>query len=291
MQKHPHLAAPFALMGLVGGWLTAVMTVGHGSELHLYILLTLFTPIVSSLLGSWLAARAARKTAARTLITILATIVAGGINGSIIGLFAGAMPGMMIGLVCGLMFSAPFIPGNLLVMSAAHRVGRAPRGSLVDGVDRRGVWRATALVIAAGSLITIFGHQSWRAHLACTTGLLIASAIAAFDLAARSKLMRISGMLTRFRPYDPVRHGECVPTAGVIHIGLGDERFDEIAAAESPYREADRVVRSVVGDPVRSSRALKSALAYDAIALTLIACALTAHVIAEIASRSISSCG
>ncbi len=42
---------------------------------------------------------------------------------------------------------------------------------------------------------------------------------------------------------------------------------------------------------MRSSGALKAALAYNAIALTLIACALTAHVIAEIASRSISSCG
>jgi hypothetical protein len=277
-------------MGLMGGWLSGVLTVGRESEVHLFVLLTLFTPIVSSLLGGWLSERAHRTPAARTVITILATIAAGGINGAVIGLFAGAMPGLIIGLACGLMFSVPFIPGNLLVMSAAARVGRAPKGSIVDGADRRGVWRATALIIACASLLTLAGHQSWRAQLACTAGFLIATVIAAIDLAARHKLLRISAMLTRFRPHDPARHPEQSPAAGTIEIGLGDERFDEIAVAESPYREADRVVRTVVGDPVRSSGALKSALMYDVVALVLIAGALMAHVIAEISARSLSGC-
>jgi len=278
MRPRPKLAASFALMGLMGGWLAGHLTVGSESEVHILILLTVITPISCALLGGWLADRVHQRWVLKTL---LGTLVAGAANGMAVGLFAGAIAGVMIGFVCGLLFCLPFVPANLLVVAAAHRVGRAPTRSLVDGLDRRGLWRATALAIALASTLTVRGYASWRAQAACLAALAVVALVFALDLAARARLIRLRALLPRLQAHDPARHVGDPGEAGTLALGLGDGRLDEIAVSESPYREPDRVVRAVTGDPARAAAALRGALLYDLVALAVTALATGVHLLAR----------
>ena len=58
-------------------------------------------------------------------------------------------------------------------------------------------------------------------------------------------------------------------SAPVIDLGIGEQLFEEIASARGPYRETDRVLRVVRGDPARTGVALKSALFGGALSLGL----------------------
>jgi hypothetical protein len=196
-----------------------------------------------------------------------------------VGMCAGGPAGLMIGFVCGLMFCLPFMPANLLVVSAAHRVGRAQPRSLTDGVDRRGLWRATALSVALASTLTLAGHSSWRALAACVAALAVVALVFVIDVMAGVRLARIVRLLPQLEPHDPARQVGDPGEAGTIALGLGDQRRCQIAVSESPYREADRVVRVVTGDPDQVRFALRGALIYDAVALTIALLATGAHLV------------
>jgi hypothetical protein len=265
MKRSPSLAAPFACLGLYGGWLSAHMTVANNDVVPVVVLLTLFTPMSCAILGFYLGDRIRKGFIARTLI---ATIVAGVMNGFFVGMFTGAGAGLLIGPAFGLFYALPFIPATLLTAGFAHRVGRAAPGSIVDRADRRAVWRAVALSISLASLVTLFGHASGKALIACLAASLASLFLFFVDIFALDQAIRLGRVAKRCLPYDESRHGAITLTRS-DELGLGEDRFVEIAAAESPYRDADRVARVVVGDPERSRGALVSALILDGVVLLI----------------------
>jgi hypothetical protein len=270
MKRSPSLAAPFACLGLFGGWLSAHMTVGSESAMHLMVLLTLFTPMSCAMLGFYLSERVRKGFVIRTLI---ATVVAGLMNGFFVGMFTGAGAGLLIGPAFGFFYCLPFIPFTLFTAGFAHRVGRAEPDSIVDRADRRAIWRAVTLSISLASLITLFGHHSEKTLIACLAASLASLFLFVIDLFALDQAIRLGRVAARCLPYDEARHGALGLTRADA-FGLGDERLVEIAASQSPYREADRIARLVTGDAERSRRALLSATIFDGVVLLIsLACA------------------
>src|SRR5258706_2495785 len=98
------------------------------------------------------------------------------------------------------------MPANLVVASAGHRVGRAQPRSLTDGLDRRGLRRATALSVALASTLTLSGHSSWRALAACVVALAAVAGVFVLDLLASARLASIVRLLPQLAAHDPARH-------------------------------------------------------------------------------------
>ncbi len=274
----PKLALPFAALGLTGGWLTGRLTIGSSSsEQYIAWLLCLFTPAVCALLGESLRSRTQKTWVART---VLSTLTAGMVNGLVIGMFLGAVVGMVVGLVAGFFFSLPFLPAVLAVTGAGRKVGRASRGSIVDATDRRGIWVWTAVSIALASLCIAAGRtgQGSAAMLAVVSlaGVAIAFSFDAADLAhARRVALLTEGLERRDR-----RPASLVAVdAQCIDLGMGDATFDERVASPAPYRELDKVVRVVRGEPGPSLAAVRAALVRDTIALVLTSGAAITHLL------------
>ena len=145
------LTWPFAVAGLVGGWLSADTFKPHGGD-ELRVLLALVTPVVAALLGRFLTSRIHGGPLRTALMVTAAIIGAGMINGVLLGLFLGAMIGVLIGVPFGALFALPFVPPLALVVLLARRVGRARPGSAVDASDRRAVWGAVAVSASLATL-------------------------------------------------------------------------------------------------------------------------------------------
>src|SRR4051812_27639272 len=157
------LPLPFALLGLLGGWLTSRLV--HNGAQEIRGLLVIMTTVASAGLGRALPPRGGKGPLAAIARAVASIVLAGLINGVLIGFFGGGLLGIMVGGLFGLIFAAPFVPALLPVIAAARRVGRARAGSLVDGADRRAVWLATAMVAALASLLPVVaGREEDRAR-------------------------------------------------------------------------------------------------------------------------------
>jgi len=265
----PRLALPFAVVGLLGGWLTVRCTVGDSStsadSSAVWILMTL-TPMVSAILGEVLRTRVQRYWVLRT---ILLTLAAGVVNGVLVGVCIAGVAGLVFGGVFGALFSFPFLPATLLVAGAGRRSVRSSEQSLVGGVDRRGTWRAVALLLALISLGFLRGPVQLPALLFSLGGALITMWILVLDLGIHSAVQRIasltSSMQRRVRPQPLLVATE----SSCVELGVGDEVFDEIARSQAPYRESDRVVSVVYGDPYQARSRVKRALVIDGVVLAI----------------------
>ena len=265
----PRLALPFAVVGLLGGWLTVRCTVGDSStsadSSAVWILMTL-TPMVSAILGEVLRTRVQRYWVLRT---ILLTLAAGVVNGVLVGVCIAGVAGLVFGGVFGALFSFPFLPATLLVAGAGRRSVRSSEQSLVGGVDRRGTWRAVALLLALISLGFLRGPVQLPALLFSLGGALITMWILVLDLGIHSAVQRIASlapsMQRRTRPQPQL----VATDSACVELGVGDEVFDEIARSQAPYRESDRVVSVVYGDPYQARSRVKRALVIDGVVLAI----------------------
>jgi hypothetical protein len=268
--RQASLALPFAALGLAGGTLSAHVTVGldhlhsHGDG-FIGALLMVLTPLTCAFLGEYLRGRVKRAFVARTL---LATVLAGALNGVGIGLFVGAGAGVLVGASCGFFFSLPFVPATLLIVGAGRSVGRAGVGSLVDTADRRGVWAATFAAIALGALVATFQRGGPPPLFLTSVALAGLLAISLLDVIAAHRLRRLAALTEgmRLRQHVPM---EITAGAQAFDLGVGDEAWDEVARSPTPYREADRLVRVVHGNPAQARAAVGGALRRDGIAMAL----------------------
>lgn len=259
-------AAPFAVLGAVGGWLTARILIGDSrSDAPISILLLVCTPIVAGVLGEILRTRVARSFVLRTVIS---TVLAGMVNGILVGTFVGLLIGTLYGALFGFFFALPFVPANLLVTAAARRVGSAAAGSPVDGAHRRAVWVAVAASVAMGALIAVPTRSGPAVHLVSLLAAFAILVLGLYDLFALDDVRRIARVQSRMRPRATV--GPQVVDAGALayDLGVGDGIYDEIAQAATPYREADRLVQVVRGEPHLALQALRWAVFVDLLALT-----------------------
>lgn len=279
------LAAPFGLIGLAGGWLTAdAFRVGTGEPVRW--LLVVVTPIVAWLLGAYLTRRVgpaartsdlswARRGHLAAALLVLATIlIAGVLNGVLIGMMLAGPMGMLIGVFFGVMCALPFIPALGAVLFAAHRIGRARQGSIVDASDRRAVWAATAAAIALASLLVPALAERVRPPEASLWMAAASSAVlAALLLADAVALVRVVKATRGVE--DAVSHGlsggeaegQAAGQAPLVDLGLGDETRVDALPAQHAYRGITRLVRVVRGSREGAIRALRSGVALAALAL------------------------
>jgi hypothetical protein len=270
--REASLPLPFALVGLAGGWLTAHVTVGNNSgDGPIALLLMTFTPIWCAFLGGHLRKRVREAFVVRT---ILATLIAGVLNGVVIGLLLGLGPGMMIGAVAGFFFSLPFVPAMLFVVGLSRRVGRAGMGSIVDGADRRGTWAAAFTCIALGALLSLPDRGGTAPLLLTWLAVFGLVACCMLDLESLGRVRHLRTMVAGMRRRERLEPHVVDVEAQALDVGIGDESWDEVARAATPYRETDRLVRVVHGSPAQARTAILGALRRDAIALAVVLAAL-----------------
>jgi hypothetical protein len=267
------LALPAALIGLAGAWLTAHVTVGTNSgDGPIALLLLVFTPILSAFLGEHLRRRVKHAFVVRTA---LATIIAGVLNGVAVGLFLGLGPGMLVGAIAGFFFSLPFVPAMLLLVGFGRRVGRAGHGSIVDSADRRGPWSAVFLTVALGSLLALPDHAGTAPLVLTWLSVFGLVALCMLDLEAIGRLRHVRAMIEGMHRRERLEPHVVAVDAREVDLGIGDESWDEVVRAQTPYRETDRLVRVVHGSPAQARAALMGALRRDVIALVVILTALS----------------
>jgi hypothetical protein len=162
--------------------------------------------------------------------------------------------------------------------------GRARRGSIVDGADRRRPW----LIALGTTLFVLLLRAIDGPEPTARTAMLVAGGgmlwLLSLDARALFRLGRGLAGAERLR----VRTADSPPIdAGttIYDFGLGDDELEELAPAAAMYRERERVVRVVRGSQATARRAMLHGVVFDvAVALptvlTLAAALSVAHMYA-----------
>jgi hypothetical protein len=162
--------------------------------------------------------------------------------------------------------------------------GRARRGSLVDGADRRRPWLiAIATTLFASLLRAVDASTPTVRAVMLVAGAAIAVALSV-DVRARLRLRRGLAGAERLRERTPDSPPIDAATA-IYDFGLGDEEQEELAPPAAIYRERERVVRVVRGSRAAAEQALLHWIAFDVAILlptllTLAAATQAAHMYA-----------
>jgi hypothetical protein len=206
------LAAPFGVMGAVGGWLVGYhflkgWPIPADQERFVEALAMLVTTGAGVLLGRTASRVTDRDRPADSVVALtIATLLLWGIGGALVGLLYAVLGGqilvndeprgvpvvetVLVGLLHGIGYALMFLPGFMVVLVVALRVGRARARSLVDAADRRAVWLATALVLSVtactASLLAPAARMMTHAiALLCVGGIMM---VLVFDVRALEAL-------------------------------------------------------------------------------------------------------
>jgi hypothetical protein len=292
----PSLSLPFALVGAAAGWLCAGV-LGNpmfgpypAGNPHIAVVVTV---VVGALVGAFVtrrcstAAESWASTGATRLTLVLAVMLAGAVSGALVGGLTwwtgrGAFAGVFAGLGCAL----GFLPVCALVLASARRAERARLGSLVAGSDRRAVWSMLASTVAVTTLLALpdwpavadGAHGSpevaWAIALcACVTN----AAIAVAEWRASRRIDACAGSVTEPRDSEDAASDADVPR---VDLGLGEGVLATVMRAASAYRDRDRTVELLLGDPATARAAVKRALARAAAGAALASVVLWMHFIA-----------
>ncbi|MDI1444132.1 hypothetical protein [Polyangium sp. 6x1] len=275
----PRLSLPYAVLGAVGGWMAAdFFRVGALKlmDAGLRPAFVVVTPLCALLLGvlvqptvHW------PRRAAAFLAAAVGVLSAGLMGGALIGVMRWSRWGLGEGAATGFVCALGFLPAFALVLAAARRVGRARPGSLVDRADRRAVWLAVAVSVALGTLAAL---PDWNVfptgvrpslEVSRTLGVAAVAAIFALclgDAVALARALRVERLLSAMRPAsadDP----RVAWSPRKLDLGLGEETRASVLSAAVVYREHDRVLSVVRGNPRDARRALLGAFACGVVAL------------------------
>jgi hypothetical protein len=262
------LLLPFTVIGAVGGWMAAdffrvgaLKVMDAGLRPAFVVVTPLCALLLALLVGPtvrW--PRAFSAFGAATVGVLSAGLVGGGLIGVLRWSRWGLGEGAATGVVCAL----GFLPAFALVLAAARRVGRARPGSLVDRADRRAVWVAVASSVALG---TVAALPDWnvfptgvRPSLELSRNLGLAAFAVLFtlwlvDAIALFRAFRVERQIHAMRPAaadDP----RLVWSPKKLDLGVGEETLASVLSAAVVYREHDRVLSVIRGNPHEARRAL-----------------------------------
>ena len=240
------LTLPFALVGAGGAWLLAhLLHLGPARGGWLPWMVAGVAGCCGAVVG-WFWSRPSTGPVARAGIFAAGAAVGGAATGALIdGPGANEMGmrvvgGASLGIFVALFFFAPLV---VVVLAARRRVGRARRGSVADGSDRRRAWFRTAAAITIAAWLLRLAPwaetRGWLVAAISTTAGLVWIWLA--DLVALAGLFRsIRGAERSVDPVD-VDHGP------VTDLGIGEERWLCSGARAHPYRSTERVTRVLRG--------------------------------------------
>lgn len=282
------LVVPYTVIGAAGGWMAAdFFRVGALAAMDdgLRTSLAVVTPICALLVGVLVGPMVRWPGRFKSFVgAAIAVLSAGLVGGGLIGVLRWSRNGLGEGAATGFICALAFLPAFTLVLAAARRVGRARPGSLVDRADRRAVWLAVATSVALGTLAAL---PDWNVfpmgvrpslEVSRWLGLAALTAIAALCVNDAAALVR--AILT-FRQVDTMR-----PTSPDdpriawsprrLDLGLGDSTLAAVLSAAVAYRDHDRILSVVRGDPHAARRALFGTFASGLVALALASACIVA---------------
>jgi hypothetical protein len=303
-RRFPNLVLPFALVGAAAGWLSAGLLanplLGITYE-EVKPLATLCTMAVAGLTGAVLTKLCVGRKAYsyeieipeeerrpgsdRTPFHVLAMLAAGALAGGIVTLLDIAPEGAPYGAASGFFCAFAFVPVGLAVLAAARRSKRARLGSIVAGSDRRAVW---GILAAALGLATLLAVIDWPAaamsdevaapkgalYMAHATVLVTLLVLAADVLALRrARAVVAPGLSPRENPDGPSGESE-IPE---LDLGLGEDLLSRLARRGSAYRERDKTVALVRGNPDQALEALRRGIRRGVTSLALLGAVHVAH--------------
>lgn len=268
------MSLALALLGIAASWLAAdYFRLGASSDApRTRSVFVALSALSSFAIGSL---SASRKTLVGSLVTL---VLAGPASGAVVGIIVRlvssqlASPSLDGAALDGFLTGLGFLPAMALVLVAGRKIGRARAGSLVDDVDRRSAYVATALAVALGVPIAVRGSAmaSWFTTsldmplaigaLACT-GLL--ALVVADALALRQGRASVSDV-------DSLETGESDPDEPYqgCDFGIGHEELVRIDRVDA-YRGKPVVVGVVRGDHQTGLGLLRDALARTVCAFLL----------------------
>ena len=267
------LAAPFSAIGLVGGALTGSIT----GRAAFTLAFALVTAITAAIWGAWLTREMRKESGATNGFFVFGTVAAGVFNGAVILIPAVFPLGSVAGGIVGAFFSLLFLPPLAVVMVLAKRRGRAREGSLVDAVDRRSPYIATALMIAATTLVAF--HQRWEleARNVFTFGALLCALAAALfftaDLVALFRARRAERLLPCY-----LDRG-VAPRLGGGDFGVGPDVMLAERPGATPYRHVHPSIRLFGGDPRLAYVLLRADVIRNGVIVAVVTIIAIAHVL------------
>lgn len=289
----PNLTAPFGALGALIGWVSASALqnpiLRAGRDLSRPLAAT-GGFVTAALLGTYLTRRAHTQAqmaelglgtqgAVRMFLALVLPLLGGGM---VTGVLVGASvpkqaDGIMLGAACGILA----VPLCAIVLAAALRAERARLGSLVADTDRREVWAALLVAASLATAANLLDGPAWATIGLPGPWVAVAVAVLAVPLtlalhlrdrrARRSLLDHTKGLKDRER--EEAAAGE-LP---MLDLGLGDEVRARYAQGSSAYRDHEREVALVRGDPAEARRALDWAERRGTAFLALVIVIVAAH--------------
>ena len=299
-RRFPRLELPFALVGAAAGFLSIelmstprIMAVPRDVQPVAVVAGAIVAAIVGLVARKLCVGRSyaygidepeamSRPTSDRDGIHAIIVLVAGAIVGAIVGFACNCDYGTPAGAVNGLVCSIVFLPVAIVVLRSARSAQRARLGTLVARADYRAVWSVLATALA---LTTLEAVPDWLARRDGSVALAIACACAAVVLGALFSDRRANGTASETLT-DLSAPSPFVDEAPVaIDLGLGDGVGARIARGQSAYRDRDRTLALVRGDPFEVRTAMKRALVRGRASILLVSMVLGVHAIAAWAGR------
>ena len=254
-----------ALLGIAAAWLAAdYFRLGSSSDAprtrSVFVALSALTSFAIGSLS------ASRKTLPGSLMTL---VFLGPASGAIVGVIVRlasshvASPSLDGAAIDGFLTGLGFLPAMALVLVAGRNIGRARAGSLVDDVDRRSAYVATALTIALGVPIAVRGSPmaSWftaSLDMALAIGAVACTGLLALAVADGLALRRGRASLS---DVESLETGESDPDAPYdgCDFGISHEELVRIDRVDA-YRGKPVVVGVVLGDHQTGLSLLRDAL-------------------------------
>ncbi|MBK8252772.1 MAG: hypothetical protein IPK82_08905 [Polyangiaceae bacterium] len=185
-------------------------------------------------------------------------------------------------LPLGAIYSLPFIPVLVAVLSAASRSMRARNGSIVSGSDARSIW---SILFTALSIATLEGLPDWPAPRGwplygpapLVAMLLTATAIVSFVLIADIAALRKANNVIKQTELVSNDIALYTDDLNVVDLGLGQSFLAQIKKAPAAYRQYDRALKFIQGDPGTALGALRKAIRRGVWGLTAIGLVALCH--------------
>lgn len=263
-RRFPRLELPFAIAGAAAGFLSAGLLANPRVNLlwrDQQPIAVIAAAIVASVTGHAIRRLCIRKKLTyelddpdplergprdRALIHGALIVLAGALVGAIVGAACGCPDGAAFGILSGAACALVFVPVGLAVVAAARSAQRARLGTLVAGSDRRAVWSILSTALAVTTLEAL---PDWQAAPsppwpACAIAI-IAGAVVLGTFAFDARASRVvEGTLAGLSAPPDTRE-----VAPAIDLGLGDDVGAHVARGKVAYRDRDRVVDLVRGNP------------------------------------------
>ncbi len=304
-RRFPRLEPPFAIVGAAGGFLSVrllsnplVDCLPPGME----PLATMTAIVVATIMGFVMRrvcigrryaylleepAATARASGDSDGVHAIITLVAGAIVGAVVVAALDVRYGAAIGAIGGGACALVFLPVVIAVLRAARAAQRGRLGTLVAHTDRRAVWSilATALALTTLEALPDWWASAHRAELAPTVAVALASACGAVVLAVLLADVRsrraVRGVLADLSPAAAFSD-----EAAVIDLGLGDDVGARVARGVSAYRDRDRTLALVRGDPFEVRSATDRAIRRGHASAALVSFVLGAHALAALVAHA-----